>query len=303
MHYLRFFVAVTFTGVVVTSASAGGLLLIPDSGLDKVWAFDPFDGSVVNNNFIPDDGRMDLPLTPLDSGHGTILLSDQNADAVFEYGYDGSYIRTIADGPTNGLDNVRGIAVYNDQIYVCVDSGTTPDSIQRFDMDGSGQTTWATGIGSGWFIKFRGSDALVSDSGDDNIERFDLDGNPLTPFHDSDGVVGIDFPQQLCERDNGNILAAGFSVPAGIYQYDSLGNELNYYDIDLAIRGLWELENGKFLFTGGTRVGTYDPVSGEVVDIVNDLSSSFRHIGYTPIPEPSGLLLLTAVGALALRRR
>lgn len=303
MRYLRVLLVVAAVGVLVTSASAEGLLLIPDSGNDNVWAFDPFDGSVVNNNFIPADGRMSLPLTPVDSGHGSILLSDQNADAIFEYGYDGSYIQTIADNPTSGIDNVRGITVYNDQIYACVDGGTTPDSVQRFNMDGSGQTTWATGIGSPWYIKFRDNDALVSNSTGDLIERFDLAGNMLTPFHDSDGITGIDFPQQLFEMDSGNIYAAGFSVPAGIYEYDSAGTELNYFNIDLAIRGVWELDNGKLLFTGGTRVGTYDLTTGEVFDVVNELGASFRHVGYIPVPEPTCLVLLAVGGVLALRRR
>ena len=302
MTKLKYLSLLTVIGVFVCAAAADGVLLIPDSGNDNVWAFDPYDGHLISDNFIPSDGRFVTPLTPVDSGYNSILISDQSADAVFEYGYDGVYIRTIADS-SNGLDNVRGLTVYNDQIYVCVDSGANPDTVQRFNMDGSGQTTFASGLSSPWFVQFRENDVLVSDSGTENIERFDMAGNMLSPFHDSDGVSGIDFPQQMFQRANGNILAAGFSSPAGIYEYDSFGTQLNYYDASLSLRGVWELGNGKLLHTGGTIVGTYDPTNGEIVDIVNNTGSSFRHIGFTPLPEPTALVLILVGAAIGLRKR
>ena len=41
---------------------------MPDSGLDQVWALDAFDGSVVDPELIPNDGRL------LDIGIDTLYL-------------------------------------------------------------------------------------------------------------------------------------------------------------------------------------------------------------------------------------
>ncbi len=287
--------------VLTTSAAlADGVLLVPDSGTDRVWSFSPVDGSLINDSFIPDDGRLATVTTIIDSGAGSLLLSDQTNDAIMEYDYSGNFVRTVTDNDASGIDNIRGIAVRNGQIYVSVASGVHNDTVQRFDMDGSNQSTFATGIESPWFILFRDNDMLVSDSGDDQLERFALDGTDLGPIHDSDGQTGIDFPRQIVELPNSNLIVGGFSVPAGIYEYDADGNELRFFDVN-GIRGLWLLENGLWFWTAGTNYGTLDPDTGEVVSTTVG-GSSFQHVGFSALPEPASLLLLLS-GAALIRRR
>lgn len=292
------------------TASAQTVLLIPDSTNDRVAAFSAADGSLINLDFIPSDpNNLSTPINAISSGRGTVFLSDQIEDAVFEYGLDGSFIGTIADA-TDGLDNVRGIEVFDNMLYVTVGSnaGGLQDTIQRFDTNGGSQTTWATtNIDSPFDILFRRTtsvtSALVANIDTDNIDEYDTSGNFFGTFHDSDGLTGIDFPEQLHEAANGDILAGGFSTPAGVYRYDSSGNQINYFDVGTGVRGVYELQNGNILWSAGSGVFSLDPNTGQS-DLITD-DGSFRFIEAVVIPEPccSVLIWMVMLTVLGIRRR
>ncbi|MEN9668525.1 MAG: hypothetical protein RLZZ386_432, partial [Planctomycetota bacterium] len=59
---MNFFSCSTFAALsimsVVSTVYAEDVLLIPNSLGDNVWAFSPFDGSLISNNFIPSDGHL-----------------------------------------------------------------------------------------------------------------------------------------------------------------------------------------------------------------------------------------------------
>ena len=281
------------------SALAQGVLLVPNSSTDSIWAFSPVDGSLINNDFIPDNGVLATPTTAIDSGRGTILVSDQISDGVFEYNYDGSYVGVVADA-TDGLDNVRGITVYQNQLYVANqgNTGGLGGTVQRFDLDGSNQVTWASGIGSPWWIEFRSSDVLVSNSDTDTVDSLTLAGAANSPL-----ISGINFPRQIHQLGNGNLLVAGFSVPSAVYEYDSAGMPVTQFADGLGPRGVWLLQNGNYLFTGGTRVATIDPSDGSVTDVINATGNSFQHISFSPVPEPATLALVGLGGLLLLLQR
>ncbi len=280
-----------------TELLAQNLLLIPDSTEDRVSAFDPFDGSLVNLDFIPNNGLMSTPINAIASGRGTIFVSDQIADAVFEYNFDGSFVGTVLDN-SNGLDNVRGIAMFGNELYVTVASGSLAGTVQRYDLMG-GQATFASGVDP-FDIYFRANDALVSNIADENIESYAFDGTYNGPFHDSDGVNGIDFPEQIHEALNGDVLVAGFSPPAGVYRYDSMGNQINYFDVGGA-RGVYELGNGNLLFTTGSGVFSLDQATGATVQIA---TGSYRFIeNVSTIPEPGCAAILIIAGLWMGQRR
>lgn len=297
----RYSLAVAALALLAASASAQ-VLLVPDWTGDKVWAFNPVNGSLVSNNFIPADGRMNSPKNAVDSGRGTILVSDQINDTVLEYGYNGIFIQTIA-GPTEGLDNIRGIAVSGGSVYVTVggNTGGLNNTIQKCSLVAPSCTTFInTNLSSPFDVYFRQNDILVSNSSSNLIQRYDLAGSFLNTWHSGE----IRFPQQILnDGATTDLLIAGFSLPSGVYRYDANGTQLGagpYVASGFGPRGGYRLGNGNILATNGSTVTVFDPASGATTVVAT--GGNFQYIEYSPVPEPATLALV-AIGALALRRR
>src|SRR5690606_21600469 len=141
------------------------------------------------------------------------------------------------------------------RLWVTVAGGANAGAVAEFDMDGNylGNFIEPGTITSPWAVVLRESDVLVPDSGDDSIKRFDYDGNFLGVFHQSDGVNGIDFPQQAILSASDDVLAAGFSSPSGAYEFDgATGDQIGYYDVVSGLRGIYELPSGNLLVTNST---------------------------------------------------
>lgn len=302
-----------------TSLWAQQALMVVDSGLDRVLLLSKVDGSVINSSFIVDASQQTC-INAVQVPSGNIYISDQLAGAVYEYTLGGAFVGTVVGAP-QGLANIRGIAVNNNQLYVTVASGTFANTVQRFNLNGTGQSTFitSTNLISPFDVFFRANgEVLVSNgttTGTNNslVQRFDSSGNFLGTFQTVPPPTGaIRFPQQIFERSNGNVLVGGFSVPSALYEYDAAGNQVNALAPGLGVRGVYELDNGNYLFTAGTRLATVNPTSGLVTDIINNLgppASSFRFIEpiVLAVPEPETYLLCTVValgaGGYWYRRR
>ena len=77
----------------VRDIPAGGLLLIPDSGEDRVMAVYPDTGNLYDANFIPSDPtNLSTPIAAAlhPDGH-SILVSDQLKDGLIEYDLNGVF--------------------------------------------------------------------------------------------------------------------------------------------------------------------------------------------------------------------
>lgn len=284
----------------VAQAGSAGVLLIPDSGADKVWAFNSFDGSLISDNFIPNHPSLSQPINAIDSGRGTILISDETNDNILEFSASGSFIGVFADA-ADGLDGTFGITTFNGQVYA---ASTVNNRIVRFDGDGSNATVWASGFGTPRDIAFRGDDALVTESAGDDIVRFNLAGVSQGLWHNSDGVSGIDFPQQIQIESDGGAIVAGFTAPFGLYDYNLLGAQTaSYTNLITSPRGIYRLGNGDLLYAGGTRVMTYDPDTLTEATVVNRTGASFRFIEFSTVPAPASAGVIGLVLMSGLRRR
>jgi predicted extracellular nuclease/phosphatidylserine/phosphatidylglycerophosphate/cardiolipin synthase-like enzyme len=256
---------VTSTSTVAATGTPGtvvtrSLLLIPDWTADRVMAFDPFDGEPVNLNFIPSDPtNLSSPKNAILSASGnSILVSDQIDDVVREYSFNGTFIRTFAPagGPNPAiLDNILGIALRpNGNLLVSVTGGGNDNSIAEFDTNGNfvGQfiAAGAGGLAGPFDVYSRTADYLVSSIDTNQVLRYSSTGAFLGVF-----APISDWPQQINEAANGNVLVADFSGTGnGVNEFTAAGTFVARYNAITGNRGVYELGNGNILTTDDTGV-------------------------------------------------
>lgn len=243
-----------------------GLLIVPDSTADRVMAFDPVTGDLIDANFIPaDPTNLSTPVCAIMSPDGSsFLVSDQIEDVVQEYDLNGNYVGYYAPagGPdTSIMDNIRGIALRpNGNLLVTVGSGANMDAVVEFDTGGNylGNfiTAGAGGLDSPFDVTLRSSlnDYIAAGSSCYTVHQYDINGTYI-----ADLAVTDDFPEQLCHLSNGNFLVADYlGTDLGINEFQSDGTFVgNYNPASLSgYRGVYELQNGNILTS--TSSGVYE---------------------------------------------
>ena len=282
-----------------TAQSPGDdVLLIPNSLRDSVSVCAE-DGQLISLYFmyLPVDTGLPSPqpIQIVPSGTGTLLIADETLNQVAEFAIDGTLIRVLA-GPEHGVADAYSLCVSGGIVYFTAPRPTAedPSLIWQVPLNGSAAPSIFFDFSSlgnpRGIIRVQTADFngfYVSDSDGDDIERITLGGQALTPFHNSDGVSGIDFPQQLSMLPDGSLLAAGFSDPRGIYRYDSQGNQILYLQNTPGARGVHALPNGEYLYTSGAGIYAVDSESGVNRTVYLGTSAdSFRFI--TPWRVPGG---------------
>jgi hypothetical protein len=97
------------------------------------------------------------------------------------------------------------------------------------------------------------------------------------------------FPQQITPRPEGGYVCTAFSAPYfGLNFFDANGNIEGAISTVTSPRGVWPLENGEYLYTGGTIIAAYNPVTAQQRTIINATSptSGFRFIYRIEVPTP-----------------
>ena len=287
-------------------AAAQDVLLIPDSDGDRVWAFSAADGQLIDDAFITDPGSVggvdvfNRPLEVLLGSDGNLLISDQFADVVSEFGPDGSFIRVFSLGgvrDTNIMDNIRGGHVLtqgpNAGDVLITNSGRLNDlvisqkNVKSFAADdGAEQGDFVFnrygGIRGPFDVIEYNGEVLVADEGQDKIVRYTMDGKFNERFTSAFDVPQLDFPQQMAIASNGNLLVCAFSTGV-ILEFDPGANLVGQYDpgtLEL-YRGIAELDNGNLLVT--TTTGVYEVTRAGVVVDVEATDGDFRYITRMPL--------------------
>lgn len=294
---MRFSAIALAAGVAVSAASAQQYVIGVDSTANAAHLFDPFDGSIVQANYLQwgDLGTGGSTAKEALQVGNQIWVSDQLRDVIYRFNLDGSHIATI---PNTGLDNIKGMEVVGDQVWVTnagSNNGSSGNSIVFIDIASATVAGSVATTGSLFDLISYNGQLLGSNITGEDLEIYDLAGNFVSVFHNSDGLSGIDFPQQMFAKANGNVLAAGFSAPSGVYEYDSMGNSLGIFAGDgFGPRGVLELGNGEIMWTNG---------AGFWVSGGNVFGGSGQYLNFVTIPTPAGLALLAMGGAVATRRR
>lgn len=274
---------------------ASGLLLVPESTNDRVMAFDPFSGDLVDADFIPaDPTNLSTPIHAILSSDGaSVLVSDQLEDVVQQYALDGSYLGVFAPagGVNNAiLDNVRGIALRpNGNLLVTVGSGTNEDAVAEFDTAGTSIGNFVANGAGGLDSPFdvvevtvtagsvTAGEWLVGGITSSAIHRYDSAGGALASLAPLDS-----FPEQVYQipsgANAGNVLVADFiGAQEGVVELAPDGTVIDIYDPASlgGNRGVYELGNGNILTTNGDGVHEIDRTGALVETEIAGVSARF----------------------------
>ncbi|GAB4385672.1 MAG: hypothetical protein Kow0022_12500 [Phycisphaerales bacterium] len=290
----RIVVAALASVAACVSVSAGqSYIMMPDSTNNRVVLFDPFDGSVVNSNYFGTFGGTTVHAMQVGN---EIWISEQIGDRISRFSLTGTSLGSIS----GGLDNIRGMELARDTVYVTnagTGNGAPGSAIVMFDMSGNSLGSFGTSstVPSPFGILRRGDTILVSgSSGGDDIHEFFLDGSDVGTFYDG----SLSFFEQMSFASNGDILAAVFSSGV-IARFDAGGNLLSTFTAGGA-RGVMELGNGNIMWTNSAGAHIYDVNTG--VDTLV-YAGGGRYLDTLVIPAPGGAALLGLGGLLAVRRR
>jgi hypothetical protein len=277
-------------GMTVKDIPMTGLLLIPESsnGYERVMAFDPHNGNLIDEFFIPIDYQnMTTPIQVIwNHDETSLLVSDQIKKTVLQYSPEGAFQQTFA--PSGGVDddimsNIRGIYMKPDgTLLVAVAGGANAHSVAMFNTQGEYIGNFidnnAGGIQSPFSIIYRPDfdDYLITANGSDGIHRYNAQGEFIEMF------ASLPFPQQIHLLSNGNVLVANFGQPySGLYEYNSAGEQIGYYDVAWALRGVHELGNGNLLVTNG---GGVHEINRNNQLIETKMTGNMRHISFIKPP-------------------
>jgi hypothetical protein len=236
-----------------------GVLLVPNTAVpDGVAAFDPRTGDLIDPAFItyPEDLGVTTHII-LNAAQDGFLVSSQSDDVIHAFDLDGEYQGVFAPkggANTNIMGNIRGMTV--SPWGTLMVTSATGNKVVEFDADGNRLRDFITsgsgGISGPWYVLFRETDVLVSASGG-NIHRYTHTGAPLSVWQGD-----INFPQQLYRQANGNVLAAAFTAPAGVWELDPNGGLVGRYTGVATNRGVYPLGNGNILTSNSGGVHEID---------------------------------------------
>jgi DNA-binding beta-propeller fold protein YncE len=280
-------VALAFAG-----AAHGQFLMMPDSTNNRLVLFDPFDGSVVNSNLFGLAGG--TPIHAMQVGN-EIWVSEQLGDRVSRWDFAGGSLGAI----TGQLDNVRGMGMAGNTVFVCNDgaaNGAPGAALRMFDTSGGDMGFFATPFSSPFgILNYQGNLLVSSDAANDDIHQYTVAGASVGTFHNS---TVLNFAEQMDYDSAGNILVAAFSSNMVFTLNFNTGAIVGQFAASGA-RGVHQLGNGNIMWTNGSGAHVYDVGTGVSTQVY---AGGGRYIDFLNIPAP-GTLAALGLAALAGRRR
>ncbi len=299
------FLTFLFVFLAISTASAQPpAVMMPDSTNNRIVLFDPFNGSVVNSNYFP----LPASTTPIHAMqvNNEIWVSMQVGDRVERYSLTGSFLGQIGGGPSGGLDNIRGMGLINNTVYVtnggAANGSPGSNAVVMFNTSGGSLGSFLASGSSSPFGVFshQGNMLVSSSSANDDIHRYTLAGASLGTFHNT---TALNFAEQMTLAVNGDILTAGFSTNNVVRLDPNTGALLSSFAASGA-RGVYQLGNGNILWSSGAGVSVFDVGLGTSSSVYTGGGRYLDLVNFTSVPEPTSLLLAgMTVGSLGLAYR
>jgi len=284
------FVALAATASVL--ASAQNYVLMPDSTNNRVVAFDPVNGSLVNSNLFGLAGG--TPISAIQVGN-EIWVSEQVGDRVSRWDWSGNAL-----GAITGLDNVRGATLIGSTVYVTnagTANGAPGNAVVSYNMSGTLLGSFSTtGLAPSPFyvMDHNGSLLVSSSSANDDVHRFTTGGTSMGTFYNGTRAFG----EQMAIAPNGDIWIGWFTSNVVTRHDPTTGAELSSFTASGA-RGVYQLANGNVLWSNSSGVNLWDAGTNQSTLIY---SGGGRFFSQAAVPEPASMVALGA-GLLALARR
>ncbi len=267
----------------VAGAAPPKYVIVVDSGNDVVALCDAASGAMVNAAWIrySDWGLDATSATPKDAIRvgNQLWISDQVQDAIHRFTLSVSHPEYLGSIRA-GLDNVRGMECHNGVVYICnagTNNGAPGPSVVMFNR--RGQNLGYFTVGDPFDVTYRASagDLLIANASGDDLDRYSTSGAFLGKYHNSDGVSGINFPEQIAVDPSGvnDVYVTGFLSPAGVYAYKN-GAQTAYVPF-ASLRGVAPLSPGKFLLTADTAISVLTTATGAITPVYTDSNANFQY--------------------------
>jgi hypothetical protein len=239
------------------------VLLIPDWNTDSVYMFDPYDATPLGGLCkVPGSGS---PKNAIQGPHDYIYVSDQLLDAVYMYDTLGNFIGIYADA-SDGLDNVRGIDVRDNHLFVCCYPTTGTRAVKEFSAPHTFVRNFITYTNIDPFdiLFLPDGRSLFADAGtSDKIALHDTNGAYIRTVYGRSGL----WPQQI-QFDSqlpGEFLGALWDADT-IIDFDLDGTIVHTCTLKY-VKGVYRLGNGKLLATSNYGMYTFNTTTGEVTQL------------------------------------
>jgi len=289
---MKFFAMMACVGA--TAAAFGQYVIMPDSTNNRMVLFNPTDGSVVNSNYFALAGGTTVHAMQVGN---EIWVSEQIGDRVSRWSLNGTALGAI----TGGLDNIRGMGMVGNTVYVTnagTANGAPGAAVVMYDTNGNPMGSFATPNAPSPFgiLAHQGGLLVSSSSANDDIHRYTLAGTSAGTFHNS---TALNFAEQMDFAPTGNILVAGFSTNNVVTLDANTGAVVNSF-VASGARGVYQLGNGNVLWSNSAGVHVYDVSLGTSSQVY---AGGGRYLQYAAVPEPATMAILGGGLAVLLRRR
>ncbi|MEM7168026.1 MAG: proprotein convertase P-domain-containing protein [Planctomycetota bacterium] len=244
-------------------------LMIPESTGGTVGLYDPTCGAYVGEliaSGATSPMTLEAPVCAILGADDRIYLSDQLGNRVYRFNRHGTLVDVFADA-FDGLSNIRGLdfdasgnlLVADDEFVAAFDPAGM--ALPHVVLDHS-EPTDVHVLPNGRLLV---SNAMFPWE----VRNYQANGQGFTS-----AVSSLRLPLQINDLDNGSFVVTSFEDDT-ITEFDATAGIVQTIAVEAGPRGVYELENGKWLYTTSVGVWCVDPATGNSTQIRGGIDAHF----------------------------